>query len=68
MKVVELPLNRLDPNGQNAFDPLIEAIPGVRPVVAKSTRITSDDISIGESHGELSEGEGTKSVRLQPLS
>ena len=59
MKVVELPLNRLDPNGQNAFDPLIEAIPWSQTGGREKVRaLRSDAIyRIGESHGELSEGE-----------
>ena len=59
MKVVELPLNRLDPNGHNAFDPLIEAIPWSQSGGLEKVRaLRSDAIyRIGGSQGELSEGE-----------
>ena len=59
MKVVELPLNRLDPNGQNAFDPLIEAIPWSQSSNREKVRALRSEAvyRIGESQGELSEGE-----------
>ena len=59
MKVVELPLERLDPTSQNAFDPLVEAVPwkmGSRDVKIKAIR-SNVNYRIGESEGELSEGE-----------
>ena len=59
MKVVEFPLNRLDPHGPNPFDPLLEAVPwrmGEPDVKVKS--IKSDvRYRIGTAEGELDEGE-----------
>ena len=58
MKVVELPLERLDPTSQNAFDPLVEAVPwnmGTRDVKVKAIR-SDVNYRIGDSEGELSEG------------
>ena len=59
MKVVEFPLERLNPNAGNAFDPLTEAVPwnmGSPDVKVKA--IKSDVIyRIGNSEGQLSEGE-----------
>jgi hypothetical protein len=59
MKVVEFPIDRLDPDGHNPFDPLTEAVPwqmGTKDV--KVQAIKQDAIyRIGESSGQLSEGE-----------
>ena len=59
MKVVEFPLDRLDPHGPNPFDPLLEAVPwrmGEPDVKVKS--IKSDvRYRIGTAEGELDEGE-----------
>ena len=59
LKVVEFPLDRLDPHGPNPFDPLIEAVPwrmGEPDVKVKS--IKSDvRYRIGTAEGELDEGE-----------
>ena len=59
MKVVEFPLDRLDPHGPNPFDPLVEAVPwrmGEPDVMVKS--IKSDvRYRIGTAEGELDEGE-----------
>jgi len=59
MKVVELPLERLDPHGSNPFDPLTEAVPwnmGSQDVKVRA--IKSDVIyRIGSNEGQLSEGE-----------
>ena len=59
MKVVELPLERLDPHGSNPFDPLTEAVPwnmGSQDVKVRA--IKSDVIyRIGTNEGQLSEGE-----------
>jgi len=59
MKVVELPLERLDPHGSNSFDPLTEAVPwnmGSQDVKVRA--IKSDVIyRIGTNEGQLSEGE-----------
>ena len=59
MKVVEFPLDRLDPHGPNPFDPLLEAVPwrmGEPDVKVKS--IKSDVCyRIGTAEGELDEGE-----------
>ena len=59
MKVVEFPLDRLDPHGPNPFDPLLEAVPwrmGEPDVKIKS--IKSDvRYRIGTAEGELDEGQ-----------
>ena len=59
LKVVEFPLDRLDPHGPNPFDPLLEAVPwrmGEPDVKVKS--IKSDvRYRIGTAEGELDEGE-----------
>ena len=59
MKVVELPLERLNPHGTNPFDPLTEAVPwnmGSNDVKVRA--IQSDVIyRIGTKEGQLSEGE-----------
>ena len=59
MKVVELPLSRLDPNGHNAFDPLIEAIPWTKSSRIEKVRALRSDViyRIRESQGVLSQGE-----------
>ena len=59
LKVVELPLERLDPHGQNSFDPLTEAVPwkmGTRDVKVRA--VQSDVIfRIGSDHRQLTAGE-----------
>ena len=59
MKVVELPLSRLDPNQKNSFDPLNEAIPWKKSSRMEKVRAIRSDVvyRIRESHGVLSEGE-----------
>ena len=59
MKVVELPLARLDPDGSNAFDPLVEAIPWKTGGGKEKVRaLRSDAIyRIREQQGELEAGE-----------
>lgn len=59
MKVVELPLERLDPHGSNPFDPLTEAVPwNMDSQDVKVRAIKSDVIyRIGTNEGQLSEGE-----------
>lgn len=59
MKVVEFPLDRLNPNAGNAFDPLTEAVPwNMGSADVKVRAIKSDVIyRIGSSEGQLSEGE-----------
>ena len=59
MKVVELPLTRLDPDGHNAFDPLIEAIPWSKSTRIEKVRALRSDViyRIRDSQGVLSEGE-----------
>ena len=59
MKVVELPLSRLDPDGKNAFDPLIEAIPWTKSSRIEKVRALRSDViyRIRDSQGVLSEGE-----------
>ena len=59
MKVVEFPLARLDPDGNNAFDPLMEAVPWNRGGPTQKVRALRSDAvyRIRQSQGELSEGE-----------
>ena len=59
MKVMEFPLSRLNPDNQNAFDPLTEAVPwnmGANDVKIRAIR-SDVQYRIGLSEGELSEGE-----------
>jgi DNA primase small subunit len=59
MKVVELPLERLDPDSHNSFDPLVEAIPWSNSGPKQKVRALRSDVvyRIRESEGILSEGE-----------
>ncbi len=59
MKVVELPLERLNPDGNDAFDPLTEAIPWGKSSVTEKVRALRSDAyyRIRDSEGELSKGE-----------
>jgi DNA primase small subunit len=59
LKVVELPVDRLDPDSPGAFDPLTEAVPWkMGPKDVKVRAIQSNVIyRIGDSYGELDEGE-----------
>ena len=59
MKVVEFPLERLDPHGANAFDPLSEAVPWKMGVNDVKVRAIRSDVQyrIGESTGQLDAGE-----------
>ncbi|MEC7703829.1 MAG: DNA primase small subunit domain-containing protein [Candidatus Thermoplasmatota archaeon] len=59
MKVVEFPLERLDPVGTNPFDPLTEAVPWNMGEKTTRVRALASDLvyRIGESEGILSEGE-----------
>ena len=58
-KVVEFPLERLDPVGTNPFDPLTEAVPWNMGEKTTRVRALASDLvyRIGESEGILSEGE-----------
>ena len=59
MKVVEFPLERLDPHGSNPFDPLSEAVPWKMGDENVMVRAIKSDVKyrIGSSEGELDEGE-----------
>mgnify|MGYP001384717383 FL=1 len=59
MKVVEFPLDRLDPDGPNPFDPLVEAVPWAMGGADVKVRAIKSDVRyrIGSSEGELDEGE-----------
>ena len=59
LKVVELPVDRLDPDAPDAFDPLSESVPWkMGPKDIKVRAIQSNVIyRIGDSYGELDEGE-----------
>jgi len=59
MKVVEFPLDRLDPHGPNPFDPLVEAVPWAMGGADVKVRAIKSDVRyrIGSSEGELDEGE-----------
>tara|TARA_Y100000588_G_scaffold322930_1_gene355256 strand:- start:148 stop:1284 length:1137 start_codon:yes stop_codon:yes gene_type:complete len=59
MKVVEFPLERLDPDGSNPFDPLTEAVPWKMGGNDVTVRALKSDVRyrIGSSEGELNEGE-----------
>jgi len=59
LKVVEFPVNRLDPNAANAFDPLTEAVPWKMGSPDVKVRAIRSDVRyrIGSSEGELNEGE-----------
>ncbi len=59
MKVVELPVNRLDPNAANAFDPLTEAVPWKMGSPDIKVRAIKSDVRyrIGSCEGQLDEGE-----------
>ena len=59
MRVVEFPLDRLDPHGTNPFDPLSEAVPWKMGDDNVMLRAIKSDVKyrIGSSEGELIEGE-----------
>ena len=59
LRVVEFPVNRLDPHGTNAFDPLTEAVPWkMGPKDVKVRAIRSDvRYRIGTSESQLDAGE-----------
>ncbi len=58
MKVVELPVNRLDPGDSDAFNPFTEAIPWGTGGSEKIRALRSDAVyQIRDSHGELTEDE-----------
>jgi len=59
MKVVEFPLNRLDPDGTNPFDPLTEAVPWKMGGDDVKIRAIKSDVRyrIGSSEGVLNEGD-----------
>ena len=59
LKVVELPVSRLDPDSPNAFDPLTEAVPWkMGPTDVKVRAIKSDvRYRIGTSENQLDAGE-----------
>ena len=59
MKVVEFPLERLNPDDANAFDPLTEAVPWKMGVNDVKVRAIRSDVQyrIGESAGQLDTGE-----------
>jgi DNA primase small subunit len=59
MKVVELPLERLSPDGANPFDPLTEAVPWKMGINDVKVRAIKSDVQyrIGTSSGQLDEGE-----------
>ena len=59
MKVVEFPLERLDPDGTNPFDPLTEAVPWKMGNEDVKVRAIKSDVRyrIGSSEGVLNEGD-----------
>jgi len=59
MKVVEFPLERLDPNGTDPFDPLTEAVPWKMGGEKIPLRGIKSDVTyrIGTTEGELNEGD-----------
>jgi DNA primase small subunit len=59
MKVVEFPLERLDPHGSNPFDPLTEAVPWKMGGEKIPLRGIKSDVTyrIGTTEGELNEGD-----------
>jgi DNA primase small subunit len=59
MKVVEFPLERLDPHGSNPFDPLSEAVPWKMGTPDVNVRAIKSDVRyrVGDSEGTLVEGE-----------
>ena len=59
LKVVELPLSRLDPEGPDPFDGLCEAIPWKTGAADRRVKATRSEVfyRIGQCEGELSEGE-----------
>jgi len=59
MKVVEFPLERLDPDGTNPFDPLTEAVPWKMGNQDVKVRAIKSDVRyrIGSSEGVLNEGD-----------
>jgi len=59
LKVVELPLERLDRSGSNPFDPLSEAVPWQKGGDLQKLRALRTDVCyrIGEASGVLDEGD-----------
>ena len=59
LKVVEFPVNRLDPNASNAFDPLSEAVPWKMGSADVKVRAIKSDVRyrIGTREDQLSSGE-----------
>jgi hypothetical protein len=57
--VVEFPVNRLDPNASNAFDPLTEAVPWKMGTKDVKVRAIKSDVRyrIGSSENQLDVGE-----------
>ena len=59
LKVVEFPVDRLDPNSSNAFDPLSEAVPWKMGAADVKVRAIKSDVRyrIGTSENLLSSGD-----------
>ena len=59
LRVVEFPVNRLDPNASNAYDPLTEAVPWKMGTKDVKVRATKSDVRyrIGSSENQLDAGE-----------